>query len=69
MVMQLRKLGDQWAIVLPPDVVEELGLADGDPVEVHKPVPAIRYASSANVLRAFDETVAENTFAYRELAK
>jgi antitoxin MazE len=32
--MQVRKIGDEFAVMLSPDVVEKLGLADGDSVSV-----------------------------------
>ena len=73
MVVRVRKVGDEFTAVIPPQIADELGLVDGSELEI---VPATepeartnRYATSDEALRAFEDTLPQHEAAYRELAK
>lgn len=73
MVARLEKTENGYAIPLTEEMVEALHLREGAAVEI-LPVategrPEIRFASTEEVLRAFEETLPQHEAAYRELAK
>lgn len=73
MVVHVQKVGDEFTAIIPPQVVDEFGLVDGSPLEIY-PVrepanPAVRYATTEEALRAFEDTLPQHEAAYRELAK
>jgi antitoxin component of MazEF toxin-antitoxin module len=73
MVVHVQKIGEDFAAIIPPQVVDELGLVDGSALEI-SPVrdaaqPAVRYVTAEEALRAFEDTLPQHEAAYRELAK
>jgi len=72
MVVQLRKNGDEFTFVLPPQSAEELNIGDGSTVEI-SPVdpsaPVIRYASVEETMEIHRKMEPRHAAAYRELAK
>ena len=73
MVVHVQRIGDQFAAIIPPEMVDELGLVDGSALEI-SPIdksvaPAARYATVEEALRAFEDTLPQHEAAYRELAK
>ncbi len=69
MVVRVRKIGDEFTAVIPPQIADELGLIDGSELEVRTPARQNRYATTEEVLRAFEDTLPQHEAAYRELAK
>jgi antitoxin component of MazEF toxin-antitoxin module len=72
MVVQLRKNGDEFTFVLPPQSAQEMNIADGSTVEIN-PVdasaPVIRYASVEETMEIHRKMEPRHAAAYRELAK
>lgn len=71
MVARLEKIERGYAVLLTPEMVEELHLVEGSPVQI-LPVAAertVRYASAEEFFRVHKELEPENAVAYRELAK
>ena len=71
--MHVQHVDGEYRVVLTPEAVAALNLTDGAPVEV-LPVKASeaaerRYATNAEVLQAFRDTLPQYEEAYRELAK
>ena len=69
MVARLEKTQAGYAIFLTEEMVEALKLHEGAPVEVLPFSPEIRYASTEDALRAFEESLPRHEAAYRALAK
>jgi len=69
MVVRVRKIGDEFTAVIPPQIADELGLVDGSELEVRTPSRQNRYATTEEALRAFEDTLPQHEAAYRELAK
>ena len=73
MVVHVQRIGDKFAAIIPPEMVDELGLVDGSELEI-RPIgksaaSTIRYATVEEALRAFEDTLPQHEAAYRELAK
>jgi hypothetical protein len=73
MVMRVQQVDGEYRVVLTPEAIAALHLTDGAEVDVlpvgnAEPAP-IRYASDADVLKAFHDTLPRHANAYRELAK
>jgi antitoxin component of RelBE/YafQ-DinJ toxin-antitoxin module len=73
MVLHVQHVEGEYRVVLTPEAIAALNLTDGAPVEV-LPVKVAepterRYATNAEVLQAFRETLPQHEEAYRELAK
>jgi antitoxin component of MazEF toxin-antitoxin module len=76
MVARVQKTSESYAIVLTEDALRELNLMEGSAVEIRPVVaeqetarPEVRYASSEEVLAAFERTLPQHEETYRELAK
>ena len=73
MVVHVQRIGDKFAAIIPPEMVDELGLVDGSALEIgpieKSATPAIRYATVEEALQAFEDTLPQHEAAYRELAK
>jgi len=76
MVARVQKTSEGYAIVLTADALKELNLVEGSAVEI-RPIetvedelrPKIRYASTEEVLEAFERTLPFHESTYRELAR
>jgi antitoxin component of MazEF toxin-antitoxin module len=73
MVMRVQHIDGEYRVVLTPEAIAALHLTEGSEVEVSAvgtlPSETKRYASDAEVLQAFRETLPQHAQAYRELAK
>ncbi|HEY5381771.1 MAG TPA: hypothetical protein VIJ65_05915 [Acidobacteriaceae bacterium] len=76
MVARLQRVQNGYAVVLTAEMVEALHLTEGSAVEVlpvaaptAEPQTQVRYATTEDALRAFEETLPQHEAAYRELAK
>jgi hypothetical protein len=76
MVARVQKISEGYGIVLTEDALREGNLAEGSTVELRlvepepeKSRPQIRYASTEEVLAAFERTLPQHEETYRELAK
>ena len=73
MVARVKKLEEGYAVLLSDEIVEELHLTEGSPVQIlpapEQQGPAIRYASVAEVMKVHREMEPFHANAYRELAK
>lgn len=76
MVARVQKISEGYAVVLTEDSLREWNLMEGSVVEIRpvaaeqdKPRPEIRYASTEEVLAAFEHTLPQHEETYRELAK
>jgi antitoxin component of MazEF toxin-antitoxin module len=72
MVVQLRKNGDEFTFLLPPQSAGELNLIDGSTVEISPldaPAAVIRYASVEETMEIHRKMEPRHAAAYRELAK
>jgi antitoxin component of MazEF toxin-antitoxin module len=80
MVLRIQRIGDGFGVMIPPEMVEELGLKEGDLVKIEVPEKVrtvgcecgkkeMEYASDEEVVEAFLATEPEHRNSYRELAK
>lgn len=75
MVARLERVQNGYAVILPAETVEALHLAEGSIVEVlpvaaaREPHGQVRYMTTEEALRAFEETLPQHEATYRELAK
>ncbi len=80
MVLRIQRIGDGLGVMLPAEAIKELGLKEGDLVEIKVPEKAgtqpcdcarneMEYASDQEVMEAFLATEPEHRNSYRELAK
>jgi antitoxin component of MazEF toxin-antitoxin module len=73
MVVQVQKSGNTYSFTLTPQAAEELALVDGSAIDIRpaeaQPQKAIRYATLAEGMKAYEDTRAEFDEVYRELAK
>jgi antitoxin component of MazEF toxin-antitoxin module len=69
MVVRVRKVGNEFTAVIPPQIADELGLVDGSELEIGPATGGNRYATANEAVRAFEETLPQHEAAYRELAK
>ena len=69
MVARLEKMQSGYAIFLTEGAVRVLQLQEGAAVEVLPITPDVRYASTEEALRAFEESLKHHDAAYRALAK
>lgn len=73
MVVRVRKVGDEFTAVIPPQIADKLGLVDGSELEIGLATGpragGTRYATTDEAIRAFEDTLPQHEAAYRELAK